>query len=103
MSKINYSPLALKDLDEIWDYISNELLNPAAANDTINGILDNVEKIKEQPESGSPLYFGDIFSGYRFVIFKNYLAFYRISGTEIYIDRVLYAKRDFMKILFGNQ
>ena len=102
MNKINYSPLALNDMDEIWNYISNELLNPTAANDTINGILDNVEKIKEHPESGSPLYFDDIFSGYRFVMFKNYLAFYRISGSDIYVDRVLYVKRDFMKILFGN-
>lgn len=102
MNKIYYSPLALNDMDEIWSYISNELLDTTAANDTINGILDNVEKIIEQPEAGSPLYFGDVFSGYRFVMFKNYLAFYRISSSDIYVDRILYAKRDFMKILFGN-
>lgn len=30
-SKIAYSPRALKDLDEIWDYIEVELCNLSAA------------------------------------------------------------------------
>lgn len=31
--KIKYSPEALKDLDEIWEYILLELANPDAAED----------------------------------------------------------------------
>jgi len=39
-SKIAYSPRALKDLDEIWDYIEVELCNLSAAQNTVNGIMD---------------------------------------------------------------
>ncbi|WP_042331007.1 type II toxin-antitoxin system RelE/ParE family toxin [Desulfosporosinus orientis] len=36
MNKLLYSPEALNDLDEIWAYINNELLNPAAAQKTVS-------------------------------------------------------------------
>ena len=35
-----YSPLSRCDLDEIFDYISSELENPVAAQETVNAILD---------------------------------------------------------------
>ena len=28
--------------------------------------------------------------------------FYRIYGKDVYIDRVLYGRRDYMRILFGG-
>ncbi len=34
-----YSPLSRCDLDEIFDYISCELENPAAAHETVNAII----------------------------------------------------------------
>ena len=76
-SKIDYSPRALKDLDEIWDYIEVELCNPSAAQNTVDGIMDKVEGIAAFPESGAKLVFENgLDSGYRYVVFKNniYLA-----------------------------
>ena len=67
-----------------------------------DGMEDVYSDSKADSQRSFESEFDDIFSGYRFVMFKNYLAFYRISGSDIYVDRVLYAKRDFMKILFGN-
>ena len=54
------------------------------------------------PESGAKLEFDDgMDSGYRFVVFKNYLAFYRLKQNKVvYVDRVVYAGRDYMRILF---
>ena len=52
---INYSPKALQDLDEIWDYISKELSNPDAAEHVVTSILDAVDVLGEFPESGDPL------------------------------------------------
>ena len=51
---IKYSPEALNDLDEIWIYISESLSNPVSANNTINGILDTIDVLKEFPKSGKP-------------------------------------------------
>lgn len=103
MNKIVYSPKAQNDLDEIWAYISKKLLNPTAAESTINGILDTVDALQEHSEIGKPLYFtSDMFSGYRFLVYKNYLAFYRTSAETIYIDRIIYGKLDYMRLLFRD-
>lgn len=101
ISNIRYSPEALNDLDEIWEYIAVELANPSAAKNTINGIMNAINKVKEFPNAYSPLYFENgLETNYRFVIFENYMAFYRIGKNEMFVDRVLYGKRDYMKILF---
>ena len=95
--------MALSDLDEIWEYISVKLENPAAAENTVNGILDSVDKLKEHSGVGAPLFFGNnLFSGYRYVIYNEYLAFYRVSGSTVNVDRVLYGRRDYIRILFGD-
>ena len=103
MNKIVYSPKAQNDLDEIWTYISEKLLNPSAAEATVNGILDTIDMLQAQAEIGKPLYFSsDLFSGYRFLVYKNYLAFYRTSKDTVYIDRIIYGKRDYMRLLFRD-
>ncbi|MDY4812704.1 MAG: type II toxin-antitoxin system RelE/ParE family toxin [Ruminococcus sp.] len=103
-NKIKYSPEALNDLDEIWKYISVNLSNLISANNTINGILDTIDVLKEFPKSGKPLEFSNgIKTNYRFVRYKNYIAFYRISDNNIFVDRIIYGKRDYMKILFENE
>lgn len=101
-SKIEYSPKAVRDLDEIWGYIENELSNPSAAQNTVDGIMDKIDDLAMFPESGAKLEFDDgMDSGYRFVVFKNYLAFYRLKPNKvIYVDHVVYAGRDYMRILF---
>ena len=104
MAEIHYSPLSLQDLDDIWDYISQKLYNTIAAQNTINGIMNVIDRLAEQPEMGSPLYFlSGLNSGYRYVIYKNYMAFYRTNKTDAFIDRVLYGKSDYMRILFKDE
>lgn len=103
-NKLHYSPNALHDLDEIWDYIVMELCNPEAALNLVNGIMDTIDKLEDFAEMGAPLSsVADVESDYRFLIYDNYLAFYRPEGTNIYIDRVLYGRRDYLRILFDNQ
>lgn len=98
---VKYSPTALNDLDEIYDYIANALKNPDAADNTINKILDKTDLLADNPEMGTRLFFdNDLFSGYRYLVSDNYLAFYRISADSVFVDRVIYGKRDFMKLLF---
>lgn len=103
-NKIHYSPQALTDLDEIWNYIALELNNPIAAKNTVNGIMDKVDTLKVFSGAGAILYFFDnLNTGYRFIRYGNYLAFYRVIDTDVFIDRVIYGKRDYTKILFDNK
>ena len=95
-----YSPLSRCDLDEIFDYISCELENPAAAHETVNAILDGAESLEGFPFVGS-LVEGIPFlkEGYRFLPVRNYLIFYRITDTQVFVDRILYKKRDYSQLL----
>lgn len=104
MAEIHYSPTVRSDLDEIWTYISQNLCNPIAAQNTIDGIMDAVDMLSDQPEMGVPLYFlSGLNSGYRYVIHGNYMAFYRTNRTDVYVDRVLYGKSDYMRVLFKDE
>jgi len=97
---INYSPKALQDLDEIWDYITKDLFNPEAAENVVNAILDAVDVLEDFPESGAPLEpHIDLDTPYRFVTAGNYIAFYRFEDNAIYVDRVLYKKRNYANLL----
>ena len=102
MADLKYSPEALKDLDEIWEYINSDLCNPDAADHTVNTILDKTEALREFPYRGSPLdTISHIYSDYCFVTANNFLAFYRVQDEVVYIDRILYGRRDCLRILLG--
>ncbi len=103
MNKLYYSPEALNDLDEIWAYIFKDLQNPTAAKNTVEAILNTIEKLEEFSGMGPPLSsVTEIESDYHFLVCGNYLAFYRVRGIEVKVDRILYGKRDYLRILFSN-
>ncbi|MCM1330711.1 MAG: type II toxin-antitoxin system RelE/ParE family toxin, partial [Ruminococcus sp.] len=94
---VKFSAKAINDLDKIWEYIANVLKNPTAADKAVAGVLDKVDLLESHPEIGARLFFdNNLNSGYRYVIYNHYMAFYRILGDTVYIDRVIYGKRDYM-------
>lgn len=100
-NNIRYSPEALKDLDEIWDYLFSELCNPQAAAHTVNNIMDAVDRLEDFSGIGAPLSsVTDLESDYRFLVSGNYMVFYRVDGREVSIDRVLDGRRDSLRVLF---
>ena len=103
MNKIHYSPESRRDLDDIWDYIVSELQNRSAAERVINRIIDAVDPLKNFAEMGTPLSsIADIGTDYRFLVSGNYMVFYRVQGNDVYIDRVLYGRSDYMSVLFKD-
>ncbi|MBD5543383.1 MAG: type II toxin-antitoxin system RelE/ParE family toxin [Lachnospiraceae bacterium] len=102
-NNIHYSPQARNDLDEIWEYISFELCNPQAAENSVNKIMDTVDELENFLEIGVPLSsVTDVESDYRFLVSGNYMVFYRVIMQDVYIDRVLYGRRDYLRILFPD-
>ena len=98
---VHYSPEFLNDLDEIWDYISFELLAPDAAERTIDRLLDVIRTLKDFPERGSRFFLPwGADSGYRYVISGNFIAFYRFLNGEVHVARAMYQGRDYVGILF---
>ena len=102
-NKIHYSSESRRDLDDIWDYIVSELQNRSAAERVIDCIIDAVDPLKNFAEMGTPLSsIADIGTDYRFLVSGNYMVFYRVQGNDVYIDRVLYGRSDYMSVLFKD-
>ena len=103
MAKILYSDTAIQDLEKIGDYIAEKLKNPIAALNTVSGIQDSIDKLEDFPSMGAPLSsVARISSDYRFLVSGSYLVFYREQEDSVYIDRVLYGKRDYLSLLFDS-
>ena len=103
MSKLPVSPAAQRDLQEIKSYIASDLDNPTAALSIVKKITKRIRGLLDHPLMGAPLSsVCSADSDERFLVSGKYLIFYRVSyhGAEIYIDRVLYGGRDYLRILF---
>ena len=102
-NKINYSPEALQDLDDIGDYIAIELSNPQAALHILNNIIEDIALLANNPLMGANLSsITGIASDYRYLVVRKYLVFYRYSNGNIFVDRILYGRRNYLNILLGN-
>ena len=65
--------------------------------------MDAVDQLKSFTEMGTPLSsIADVRTDYRFIVSGNYMMFYRVQGNDVYIDRVLYGRSDYMSVLFKD-
>jgi len=102
MYKLEYLPIAKKDMVGIVRYISKELSNPTAAEKLANEMIEAAEGLVEFPYSKAvhitpkPLK-----REYRRLVVKNYVMFYWVNEMEksIVIARVIYARRNFNNLL----
>ena len=102
--KLRINPLALQDLLSIKDYITNELGNPEAANNIIVKIIESYEKLNVFPLLGMELSSRiDVVTDYRYLISGSYIIFYKFDHIQVSIYRILYVRRDHLKILFNDE
>lgn len=102
MYTLEYLPISKKDMLDIAKYIGVKLSNPTAAERLAEKMVAEAEKLIAMPYKCSvyisprPLKYE-----YRKLLVNNYIMFYYVNESEklITIARVLYAKRDFRKLL----
>lgn len=103
MYKIVFSPAAVEDLLKTKRYIAEELGSEQSAINTVAKITEKIRQLADFPLSGPSLSsIINIETSYRFLVCGNYTAFYRFVDEEVRIIRVLYRRRNFMQILFGE-
>lgn len=93
-------PMALLDMEQIFDYIAVELCNPTAAIGQINDFEKAFDNVCTFPESCPYInneYVKD--KSLRKLIVNNYIAFYRVRDNEIQVVRVLYGMRNYEALL----
>ena len=100
--KIRYTPAAQKDMDAVWSGVLEASASYDIADKYVEEFADKIATKKVFPESGIPLYYRGLFTGFYSVNFKAYKAFYRINDGYIEVIRVLLSKMEYMKILFGE-
>ena len=97
--KVQYSKSAIRDLDRVRAEVFEASKSYDITKKYIDDLMNKVEAKADYPKSGSPLYYQDSFTGYYFVVFKAYLAFYRLEDDVMLIDRVLFGRSDYMRYL----
>lgn len=103
MYKLKISLEAKDDLADIKEYISKELCNPQEAKNLVSKITKKIRGLAEHPAMGAPLSsILDIQIDYRFLVCDNYLIFYRYEDGIVFVSRILYGRRDYTRILFGE-
>ena len=90
MAEIVRAPAALRDLDEIWDYIARD--NVAAADKSLRRIRERCELVAKQPLSGHIR--DELGENVRCFIVGKYVVFYRPFDRGIEVIRVIHGSRD---------
>ncbi len=102
MYSVKFSQKAAQDLNDADDYIRRVLKNPVAAADLVLELERKLEGIREFPESCGVVQDSYLKSlGIRFLLVKNFVAFFKIEESlkEIQVVRFLYGKRQWAEIL----
>ena len=95
MGRYFLSSRADADMSAVWQYIAAD--NLSAADRMIDGFTAAFEQIAQFPESGERYEHpkGEL----RRVVVAPYLVFYRITGDEVDIVRVLHSARRWEELL----
>lgn len=101
--KLRINPIAMQDMQDIKMYITSELQNPDAAMKILQKIIAAYKRLPEFPLMGTSLSLVlAIPTEYRCLVRGNYIIFYKVEGEYISIYRVLYGRRDYLRIFFGK-
>jgi toxin ParE1/3/4 len=100
MVEIIWTEPALRELDEIADYIA--LDNPAAASDLVRRVFQHVGQLANHPESNSrPPELKN--SRCRRIVEPPCRAFYRLGGSNVVVLYVMRSERPLRRSRFGGK
>ena len=99
--KIRWSPRAQQDMDAVWDGVYEASKDLDTTDRYVNELIREIYQKREYPQSGIPLEYKGLFTGYYSVNYKAYKAFYRVKDDYIEVLRIFMMKEDYLKKLFG--
>ncbi len=100
---VRYTPEAMRDMDAVWDDVYEVSKSYDIADRYVEEFVDAIAVKKTFPFPGIPLKYRGLFTGFYSVNYKKYKAFYRVRDGYLEVARIIMAKRDYMKILFGEE
>jgi toxin ParE1/3/4 len=95
MASLVFSPQARQDLLDIGDYIARD--SRETARRFVGKLVEQCERIGRAPLSYSGR--EDLAAGLRMAALGHYVIFFRVSGEQVRIERVLHGARDLPSII----
>lgn len=98
-----WSPVAVDDLKAATDYIESELASPMAARSLVDSVVEKAQLFADARGAGMVLRtLNGVDTGYRYMLSGNWMVFLKRYNGRALVVRVLYAKSDYMRTLFGE-
>ncbi len=96
--EIRIFPTAKQDLLDVIDYLNT--LSRDSALKCYDRLVSEIASLSTMPERcPRPRDLALAAKGYRYLVVGNYLVFYVVAGNTVQIRRILYARRDYKKLL----
>ena len=96
--EIRIFPTAKQDLLDVIDYLNT--LSRDSALKCYDRLVSEIASLSTMPERcPRPRDLALAAKGYRYLVVGNYLVFYIVAGNTVQIRRILYARRDYKKLL----
>ena len=98
--EIVFTDTAKEELEEIYEYISEHLLEVGIANRLMDKIEQSILRLEQNPYSCVEIHIKPHNNLYRKLVIDNYVVLYEVEETykQVILYRVLYGKRDYLKI-----
>ena len=102
--RVLYSAAAKRDIEIIYDYISDNLANPTSAKTIISQILIKCDSLSLFPEA-TPVKYKRRHREYRLLQLHHYVIIYIVdpANREVTIHRILSSRRDISSILADDR
>ena len=99
--EIVVTDIAREELEEIYDYIYNNLSNENAANKLMDKIEQAIFTLEENPYKCVEIHIRQSNDVYRKLIVDNYIVLYDVDEEykQVVIYRAIYGKRNYLKII----
>ena len=102
MQKIEYSIMALEDLESIKEKISLNNGNDTALK-MLRKIIKDIKVLEIFPFSGVNLgNLIDVSTDYRYIFIEKNYVFYRVENDKVKIIRIINERQDYIIQLFNN-
>ncbi len=101
--KLTVKDTAKEDLINIRRYISDDLQNPIAAENTVRKIRDSISRLKDSPYIGTMLHTKSDFPySYRFLPSGTYVIIYKVYKDCVKVLRVYNSRQDYIRDIFRH-
>lgn len=99
-----WSPVAVDDLKAAADYIESELASPMAARSLVDSVVEKAQLFADARGGAGMVLrtLNGVDTGYRYMLSGNWMVFLKRYNGRALVVRVLYAKSDYMRTLFGE-